>query len=289
MVKNGGFVLPSGSAVSLKAQGKEKYHDPERQRRSATKPWEGATGRQGPPSEPRAPGRSRTSCDTSSVLGADDHTVYQEPLISVCEAYPGVRLWNEEKGFWLYSESSLLPGLRRKVTFLTAISTANRAVKSWAFWNSNIIGATWIGPRHTNFPEGTICAYEPQDSTWVFGNSLVELLDIYSVWALRHLHYEVFGRWPGPQAVVLPYERMLEFGDDECCGCGSSDLRYGNCCKESDLKRDRIAEAIQFCIFSGWRLRHPPTSILHFMGNLGQLPKISELIWQLPPNLGTTT
>jgi hypothetical protein len=278
LVKNGGFVSPRGSTVSLNILGKESYHEPERQRRSPTEPWAGVSGRQGPPGRSGATRRSWPPGETSSLLGTDDGTVYQEALRSVCEAYPGARTWKQREGFWLYSESSLIPELGRKVSFLTGVSTEKRAVRSWGFWNSGVVGATWIGPRHTNFPDGSICAYEPRDGTWAFGDSLVELLDIYSVWALRHLHFEVLGRWPGPQAVALPYERLLELADDEHCGCGSSDMRYSDCCKESDSKRDRIAEAVRFCIFTGWTLRHPPASILQFMGDRRQLPRISELV-----------
>lgn len=278
VVKNGGFVTPSGSAVSLKILGKESHHESERQRRSATEPRTGAIGRQRSPGRLWEAGRSWPSGEASPILGTDNGAVYQGVLSSVCEAYPGARIWKQEEGFWLYSQSALLNGLGRKVSFLTGVSTIKRAVRSWAFWDSIVVGSTWIGPRHTNFPDGSICAYEPRDGTWVFGDSLVELLDIYSVWAMRHLHYEIFGRWPGPQAVGQPYERLLELTDDELCGCGSSDRRYSNCCKEFDLSRDRIAEAIKFCIFSGWTLRQPPTSIVKFIKNRERPPKISELV-----------
>jgi hypothetical protein len=278
VVKNGGFVVPSESVVSLETLGREKYHERETQRRSATESRARANGRQGSSGESWVTRRPWTPGNTPSLLDSKKPTAYQDALRPVSEAYPGARMWNEGADFWLYTESSLLPGLERKACFLTGVSNTAGAVKSWAFWKSNAIGATWLGPRHTNFPDGSVCAYEPTDGTWVFGSPLIELLDIYSVWALRHLHYETFGRWPGPQSVPIPYERILEFSDDECCSCGRSDLRYGDCCKESDMKRKRIEDAIQFCIFSGWTLRKPPTSILTFMQNVGQPPRISEIL-----------
>lgn len=118
----------------------------------------------------------------------------------------------------------------------------------WAFWYSEVAGAglDWAAPYE--FPRWVhLRLLERRDGTWAFGDSLVTLLDLYSVWALRHLHHEVFGRWPGPQAVTQPYERMLELADDEHCGCLSSEgHRYIDCCKTKDLQRNRIAEAMKF-------------------------------------------
>lgn len=278
LVKNGGLVVPSESTVSSSILGKESHHERKAWQREATKSrtpaieWERALR------ESWSAGGSWTSCAISPVFGTGISPFYQEPLSLISEAYPGARIWTEGESFWLYSESSLFPRLGRKASFLTGVSTQKRSVRSWAFWKTNLIGANWIGPRHTNFPDGSICAYEPSDGTWVFGNSLVELLDIYSVWALRHLYYETFGRWPGPQVVHIPYERILELTDDECCSCGSSNLSYGDCCKEFDLKRNRIADAIQFSIISRWSQRKPPTSVVNFMRNVGQPPRISEVI-----------
>jgi hypothetical protein len=92
----------------------------------------------------------------------------------------------QEGGFWMYTESALLPELGRTVSYLTGVSTDRHFVKSWAFYSS-AVGVFWIGPRHTNFPDGSICAFEPRDGTWCFGDSLVELLDLYTVWAIRHI------------------------------------------------------------------------------------------------------
>ncbi len=278
VVKNGGFVLPRKSTASLNRLGKELNHESERQGRPPAEPWAGAVGQQGSSGGPRHTGGSRQAGETSSFVDANEGSVYRTSLSSVCEAYPGTRVWEQEDGFWLLSESHLLPGLGRKVALLICVSTVKRAVRSWAFWYSELAGASWIGPRHTNFPDGSICAYEPLDGTWVFGDSLVELLDLYSVWALRHLHLEVFWHWPGPQAVAQPYERILELGDDEQCGCGRSGKRYTDCCKEPDLKRYRIAEAINFGFFTAWALRFPPKALLEFMKLRGQPPLVAELI-----------
>lgn len=168
---------------------------------------------------------------------------------------------------WLLVKAGLLPGLREHALFLIGVSLANCVVRSWAFWGDPIWLPVWIGPRHTNFGDGSICAFEPEDGTWNFGDSLIELVDLYSVWALRHLHLRHTGRWPGPQSVHRPYERILEIRPDEQCGCATSRGTYERCCLHSDLGRDRIADAVDFAIFSRWQLRRPLYEVEQFMAS----------------------
>ena len=140
------------------------------------------------------------------------------------------------------------------------------------------MGPAWIGPRHTNYPDGSICAYEPSDGTWSFGNPLVELFDLYSVWALRHLHLRTFGRWPGPQAVHRPYERLLELNPEEHCGCGSQARTYAECCRPEDFDGDRIRDAVDFMFWSGGTLRAPPLAVVDFAAGQGGLERLNELL-----------
>lgn len=271
VVKNGGFVLPGETTVFPKTLGKEQFNESKRQRRSPAEPWAGSRGWQG------ATGRSRPAGETPPLVGADEGAPYEAELGAIRIAYPGAEVWRQEGGFWLYVESAILPGLGRRAVFLVGVGTDKRAIRSWAFWGGRIPGYSWIGPRHTNFPDGSICAFEPRDGTWVFGDSLVELLDLYSVWALRHVHHEVFGRWPGPQAVAYPYERLLELADNELCGCGST-VRYAECCKNSDQSRKRVAAAVQFYILSSCAIRLPPPSLTPFLRDQGRLPSVSSVV-----------
>ncbi len=277
-VKNGGFVVPSDLHVPFQPMGKEKQNAAERQRRSATESRTGPQGGQGASCKSWAAGGSWPSGAPSPLLDAVGGSAYQAELGAVCEAYPGARIWGQGEDFWLLVESSLLQNLPRKVYFLVAVSTTNQLVRAWAFWNSCAVGVTWIGPRHTNFPDGSICAFEPRDGTWQFGDSLVTLLDIYSLWALRHLHYEVFGRWPGPQSVTPPYERMLELHDDEYCGCGQSQKLYTECCKPIDNKRKLLAAAVSFGFFSAFTVRNPPKPVVQFMLMMEFPPSIPNLL-----------
>lgn len=258
IVHNGGIVLPSETSVLCSTLGKEKTNVRQRQRRSATRPWQGPAGRQ------RQAVRRGPPRDAASVVGADLQKQYEAQLSAFLEAYPDTECWHRVEGMWLLTESRLLHGLGKKATFLTMLPYSRKfVVKSWGFW-STPISFEWIGPRHTNFPDGSICAFERRDVTWVAGDSIIKLLDLYSLWALRHLHLDIFGRWPGHQFVPHPHERLTELSDDEYCGCDHPNKPYADCCKKHDLARDRAADALDFLLRTGV-LRKPPGDIMEFL------------------------
>jgi hypothetical protein len=180
------------------------------------------------------------------------------------EQYPDAQLARQDDGIWLLTKSRLLPDLRQHAIFLTGISFPGRNVRSWAFWGDPIAFPEWIGPRHTNFPDGSACAFEPQDGTWKFGDPLVQLLDLYTLWAVRHLYLTQFGRWPGYQSVHFPGERILELRADEHCGCANGAKLYGMCCMPLDRARNQIAERLSFFRQTGGR-RQPPESVLDYV------------------------
>lgn len=272
-VKNGGIVLPSDKVVTSETLGTENQNVPERKRRSETRPW------QGPARWQRPTRRSRKTSHTAPVICTSLQERYREELKVVDEAYPNALVWQQTEGIWLLTESNLLPGLQKKAIFLTAIPYFNRATaRGWGFWSYPLMSPVWIGPRHTNFPDGSICAFEPRDGTWNLGDPIVKLIDLYSLWALRHLHLQTYGRWPGYQSVSHPYERLLELKEDEYCGCDHSDQLYGQCCRENDLNRDRVADAINFKLKYGGGLRNPPDDIVRFIAEKTDPPSISRLL-----------
>jgi len=274
-IKDAGIVVPSNPSSSS-TLGKEKWNG--NKRRSATGSWEGTAGGQG------TTGGSRPAGEATSFVCERVPSRYEDELGAVHRAYPGARVWSRDDGLWLLARSSLLPGLPQAAIFLVGISHHNRAVRAWGFWQHSTLDMTWIGPRHTNFPDGSICAFEPSDGTWLFGDSLVELIDLYTLWALRHLHLGVFDRWPGPQAVHFPYERILEFRDDELCGCANTTRRYGQCCKSKDLVRNRITDAVNFTMATAGGLRQPPASIVAFMHQQRDPPPIEEMVGRFVPS-----
>lgn len=241
-------------------------YERQRTRRSKTRPRDGTTRRQGPASE------------ASSLICADLQTRYESELNAMYEAYPKTRVWKQQEGMLLLTESALLSGLEQPAIFLVAIPYAKHLfVRGWGFWGVSVVGIEWIGPRHTNFPDGSICAFEPSDGTWKSGDSLTQLLDFYSLWALRHLHMKVFDRWPGYQAVHTPYERILELRPEEHCGCEHSDRLYGECCQKNDKKRNIIADAINFTLKSHGGRRMPPPMVTDFVLNRTNPLNVADL------------
>jgi hypothetical protein len=180
--------------------------------------------------------------------------------------------------------------VKSKATFLVALPYRfGPGPCAWGFWTA-AAETRWIGPRHTNFQDGSICAFSPDDRAWSEGGDLRALLDLYSVWTLRHLHLEVFGRWPGKQYALLgadprvqAYYRWIECKDDELCGCGSETRRYSQCCKPSDLQWDVIELMGYFLrqIKGGFQSRRPQPSVAGFIEGRSALPKIADVHVQM--------
>lgn len=262
VVHNGGLVLPGPGVVAPIVPGMEPNHE-QRQKRASRS----ATGlRQRPEAWARKAGagpavRSRTAGAPAQVPLVDCPYDIDDAVHQLMEAYPGTRVWHQEEGVWLAVPSSLLPGHGRVAKFVVAVFPRHQHVRGWGFWMGGDVAARWIGPRHTNYPDGSICAFDIDDGTWAFGESLVTMMDIYSVWAVRQLYLEHFGTWPGPQSSSHPYERMIEFRDTEHCSCGRRGGRYENCCKISDHRRRPIANAVNFAVGTNFVVRTPPRNV----------------------------
>lgn len=270
-VCNGGIVAPSGFDVAIRITGAEKTDERKRQARSPAGSRQGASGRQ------RQAGGYRKARSAAPLVSERVRQAYLGQLDAITKAYPLTRSWQQREGLWLSIESSILVGLDRRATFLVAFPFFEGAPpKGWGFW-STLISSKWIGPRHTNFPDGSICAYEPRDLTWQSGGSIVSLLDLYTLWALRHLHLEVIGRWPGRQSVPHAFERLQELRDNELCGCEAGCRNYIDCCKPSDLAADRAAIAMDFLgNFARFQTRQPPERIWRFLRKRDDPPGFLE-------------
>lgn len=276
-VLDGGLVAPSETAAP-QYLGAETNHD--RARPVAVTSGTPAPGtRPSPETTPPSTGATASPASPSaSVERSSIRAHYENELGAVQGAYPGTRIWHDQDGMWLLSESSIVQGLNRAATFLVAFSWSQMAARGWGFWRNGALAVRWIGPRHTNFPDGSMCAFEPTDRTWVFGSSIVTLLDLYTVWALRHLHLELFNRWPGPQAAFHPYERRMEFHANERCSCGSGRM-YRGCCASRDAARRLIPDAVSFAVrFAGGR-REPPARLAQVALNVAHPPPICTVKW----------
>ena len=286
-----GVVMPSASDVASSALGKETGNEQQRPRGPAAGSRQGAARRKG------TSRRSRQAGASARIGGSLLRAAYEAQVVSLEKAYPASRVFPDDDGMWLQTESSVLSGLDYGATFLVAVPFAPGAgPRAWGFWNDPD-GPLWIGPRHTNFFDGSICAFSPGDNVWTEGGNLTSLMDLYTVWALRHLHLEVMGRWPGrqyslpsPNEVLNPYYRLAQCKDDELCGCGSLTTQYTECCKPRDLRSDFGRLAQEFVRRMGGRLgdRKPPLAIADFATSEGATPRIRDVHNLMAPTARTS-
>lgn len=266
-IKNGGFVVLSGAPIPI-YMGKEKYDDErQEQTRPQSRPRERASGGQGAAGRPRAP--RQTPSTTLALL----RRRCESEIDTIVSAYPGAQAWAQTNGFLLMTESRLVPGLEQKATMLTVVQYEPfPQIRGWGFWD----GEVWIGPRHTN-GDGSICAFDPSDDTWCVGEPLVDLLDLYTLWAFCHLHLRTLGRWPGPQSSPHVIERLLELKGEELCGCGRKPYkRYSECCQKPD-RSVAVTAMTKFILRSPAATRSPPVAIRRFMRERVAPPIVSSL------------
>lgn len=262
-VHNGGFVRPLESTITS-IRGEETENARQRTRRSATQSRKWSDSGQGPSCGQGERG-SWPSGDASPLVHSDLQQWYGEELSAVRNAYPKTLAWPFDEGMLLLVESALIHDLGRSALFLVVVPRDPwKRVKSWGFWGSLALPGDWIGPRHTNVPDGSICAFEPQDGTWQKGDSLIKLLDLYSLWATRHLYMEHYQRWPGYQSVPHAFERIVELRPDEYCGCSNSDKLYKDCCQSEDNKTSPLTAALQYAKY-GFGSRLPPACVNDFL------------------------
>ncbi|MDP7151898.1 hypothetical protein [Shimia aestuarii] len=256
-VFNRGVIRPETSTVALKSSGQEKAYAGQQSTRSTTRPWERTAGGQG------TPGQSGASDSGAPFVQPGLRFRYAEGVGECRDAYPGLLSFPQEKQMWLFAESDLIEGFGRRAAFAVQLPyTTKKPVRAWGFWTT-AVSKSWIGPRHTNFPDGSICAFEPRDRTWVPGQSLITLLDLYSLWAVRHLYLEKYGKWPGRQSVPIAAERLLELCDDEFCGCEYPLGTYARCCKPSDQENTTGSDLLNFAM----NTRRPPVEVIRFVWN----------------------
>jgi hypothetical protein len=205
---------------------------------------------------------------------------YEAQVTELAKTYPSTTVVaSGAEGMWLTVESAVLNGIDRRATFLAAIPFKPELFpRTWGYWTYP--SRHWIGPRHTNFPDGSVCAFVPDSGTWRLGDHLVALFNLYSVWALRHLHLEEFHRWPGGQFSPHPFYSLIEFNDSELCNCDEHDppRRFGQCCKPQLLRLNLAELKTDFERAMGFRItdRSPPKFIAEYMSGKSELPAVSR-------------
>ena len=282
-VRRGGIV--AFDRVDPLAQVQETS-DEQQQRptRSATGSWQGSAGRQGQAGRPR---QARSRSRFRSLRSA-----YQEQLGELEEAYPTLRVFPDDDGMWLFAQSLVMDELNADATFLVGLPFhPDTGPRAWGFWKTPN-GLRWIGDRHTNFFEGSICAFAPKDGAWSEGGELDTLLNLYTVWTMRHLHLEVIGYWPGRHhSLDHPYYRLMEVRPKELCTCGIRGVRYGDCCRPRDLRNDLMKMKTDFETWQGGGIRDraPPEAVAAFIAGKEELPRLRDIHEPLRKSLGLTS
>jgi len=153
--------------------------------------------------------------------------------------------FEDRNGLWVVVTSTPLGRGGPEVHFLIAAPVDERlAPRAWAFAK---IGraARLMSLKHTNFPDASVCAFPHNHWPWPNPDGLLGLVDIYVLWAVRKLHRDRFGWWPGPQLGPCAHYRLREFDPREDCGCGSN-KKYGACHMAADLLANPKVASAEF-------------------------------------------
>lgn len=247
------FQVFDGGVVGIVKDQSEKESEDERQG-----PGGSATGSRKRPAGPR-----RTTGEARARVGLLDSKVVQlAGLEDLWRAYP-TDFIEGDHGLWIIVKSNPLGHEGPQVTFVIGYPYSNAIEpRAWAFWKLGDF-PKFVGPRHTNFPDASICAFGPGD--WRRADGVVALADFYSTWVIRQLYLQKFGRWPGRQHGASALYRRTEFSADEWCGCGSG-KRYKECHQEADnsLSEEAAREEHRRVVGSDYCVRRPPLSLMKF-------------------------
>ncbi len=242
--------------------------------------WQGTAGRQGATPDPEPAG---------SYRGQPLIERYLRFRPEILLYYPQARFQTVEGGLWIMTQ--ICPIGRGGPLFWVCLFLPDNLVfgpKAFAFAE---IGKSPrpVGPRHTNFPDGSICALTDDDDAWRPNDSPLVLLNLYAQWLVGQLFLEIEGYWPGPQVGLSAVYRSVEFLPPEWCHCGG-EKRYGECHSGADLVEVAISklqgkyeplaarsvpDPIIAFARSGWR-SPPPQGYMLTQPYLGKEPRHTQ-------------
>lgn len=229
-------------------------------------------------SAPPAPSPSPAASDSESA-GKDGGKAlkarYNEHLKRVREYYPSLISREVNDGLWVIVQSYPLgrDGPRFWICLFLPASAGNDP-KGFAFSKLTPLVRP-VGPRHTNFPDASICAFSTDDDAWRPGDEPLVLLNLYAEWLICSMFHKLAGFWPGKQSGLDAVYRKAEFKPEEWCFCDSG-LRYGECHMESDgLAVEQLKAKDQ--LFSHGERRIPPAVARFARSHWAHIPLITEL------------
>lgn len=268
---DGGRILPDHAPVDFINQLGDRRNSNDKGKRargSSAGPGRGSSGWKGPAHRPGPP-----APDAPHLGGEDLTEVARQQVGEVQQSYRSARVWTSPDAFWVSAIIEPIDDEPIGAYLATRYPIAStELVQSWAWWTHGI----WIGPRHTNYSDGSICSFDLRQRTWDRSRPLRDLWDLHSLWVARHMYLRRYRRWPGPQHVGTPMERYFEQAPDELCGCDSqSSLRYRQCCLSSDAE---FVKSLPEFARRRPRRRSPPRAVIAYLfGARHVAPAYSEL------------
>lgn len=260
-VLRGGVIQPSIGRPSSHPLGEVSEDEGSRKPAGSERP---ATG-QGQGSAKGNPAGTRPGPSAGQVLrerGVEPKLVADiEGATDAQQGYPQLRARLAGLVIWLEGEMEPVPGLGHAARVrISYPSDTTIPVRAWAWWKKG----KWIGPRHTNYGDGSICAYEVLDRSWTRAMPLVGYIDQVAGWITRHIHLLEFGRWPGHQVLHTARERLIQHQPGEICGACKSGRRYEDCHKPADMQLGRMAIDQEYRRHFGKAVQRPPETELGF-------------------------
>lgn len=255
--------------VSSRMANDGENHDATKERERTAR-RQRSSGRQGAAGRSGSSGQSGTAAASESSgedRCSDLRASYLAAMPEIREYYPDLRVIEVEDGIWVVTE--IFPIGRDGPFFSVCMflhDDKGLDAKGFAFVGSGA-DALAVGKRHTNGPDGSICAFCSFNGVWEPGQSPHVVLDLYAEWLLCHLFLFVTGRWPGKQYGATPEYRHIEFEVREWCFCDFN-RRYGDCHAKSDalavtaqelgltckaLDEREIPAAVTSFVRSGWQ------------------------------------
>lgn len=266
-----------GGRVGLSQCDYEDNEDEQRQAafRPPARSREGQRARSGP----RAGARSYSDAFSSGALEAAFGTEFRV----LVRQYKAVK-FEEKDGFWVVIKAKPFGFDGPQAHILLAVPSDRSILpKAWAF---EAVGTQprAFPPKHTNFPDGSICAFDPKRNVWNSSHGLLALVDHYAVWLVKSWHRTILGWWPGGQDGVCAFYRRREFVPNELCGCGSG-VAYGLCHRQADIQMPEADARQQFKNWFGcdyFERRVPDELLIAAKSSWRHLPEVMKAFSDKP-------
>jgi hypothetical protein len=267
----GGLIAVGSSTPIDESETHGKRQDLRRPESGSRQRLEGASGGQRQP---------RPADSASPVIRC---SFVRELAVRAARAdYPGLRFWREVGGSGSWISAPVFPvgseGPRAEI-IIAIPSDPTKRILSWGFWRAQQV-VRWIGPKHTNYPEGSICAFPAKSGVWTEDMGLTAYLDRISEWTMRSLYLDIFGLWPGTQEGHDVHYRLCHTHPRECCTRCQGLVKYENCCRDLDLSEWSPRSQERFIAGATCEVGNqlPPLKLVSWVENMcGPPPRIRRV------------